>query len=143
MRLVVQFGAFADRLRDYADYLAAIYRAASEVGGADAGGAGVVVDTSKHPSYAFMLRRVRGIDLRVVHMVRRPQGVAHSWAKSVERPEITDRVEMMPRYGAVRVALRWNSWNLLVWSLRLLRVPVRVLRYEDLEIGRASCRERV
>lgn len=137
-RLVVPTGAFGRRLRNYADYLGAIYRAA-----ADVGGGAVVVDTSKHPSYAFMLRRVRGIDLRVVHMVRRPQGVAHSWAKSVERPEITDRVAMMPRYGSARVALRWNSWNLLVWCLRLLRVPVIVLRYEDLVADPAASLVRV
>jgi hypothetical protein len=137
LRLLWPSGSYRRRVDEYVEYLAAIYRAIDEVGGdvvgADVVGAGtVVVDTSKHPSYALLLRRVPNVDLRVVHMVRRPEGVAHSWAKSVARPEITDRVAMMPRYGAARIALRWNSWNLLVSCLRFVRVPVRVVRYEDL-----------
>ena len=53
---------------------------------ADVSGASVVVDSSKHASTAFLLRRAPGLDLRVVHLVRDSRGVAYSWSKRVQRP---------------------------------------------------------
>ena len=36
----------------------------------------VVVDASKHPSYYFLLRRLADHDVRLLHVVRDPRGVA-------------------------------------------------------------------
>lgn len=138
LHLLVPLGSYRRRLNSYLEYISSIYAAAADVTGAD-----VVVDSSKHPSYAYLLRHARTLDLRIIHMVRRPHGVAHSWTKSVARPEITDRVELMPRYGPARVAMRWNSWNLLVALLRLLRVPMLMLRYEDLVADPVSSLRRI
>ena len=62
-------------IRTYADYYARVYRAAAE-----ASGASVIVDSSKHSALAYCLRW-SGMDLRVVHMVRDSRGVAYSWTK--------------------------------------------------------------
>jgi hypothetical protein len=127
LRLMAPRGAARRSLDEYTAYVEAIYHAAAAVAGVR-----VVVDSSKHPSTAFMLRHLRRTDLRIVQMVRRPHGVAHSWMQSGARPEITDRVELMPQYSAARIALRWNIWNLLIALVARFGVPVRVLRYEDL-----------
>ena len=99
---------------------------------ADVSGASVVVDSSKHASTAFLLRREPGLDLRVVHLVRDSRGVAYSWAKRVPRPEITGGAVEMPRYGAGRAAAKWLSYNSLFHLLAATGVPTLPLRYEQL-----------
>jgi hypothetical protein len=91
----------------------------------------VVIDSSKHPAYAFLLRRA-SVSLRCVLVVRDPRGVAFSWSKTVVRPEVDGGDSQMPRYGAVPTAARWSVYSVLFHGLRLLRVPVLVVRYEDL-----------
>ena len=99
---------------------------------ADVSGASVVVDSSKHASTAFLLRRAPGLDLRVVHLVRDSRGVAYSWAKRVQRPEVTGTAAEMPRYGAGRAAAKWLSYNSLFHLLAATGVPMLPLRYEQL-----------
>ena len=69
----------------YAERYREIYDAAREVAGAN-----LVVDSGKHPTLAACLARDPSIDLRVLHLVRDPIGVAYSWSKSVARPEARD-----------------------------------------------------
>jgi hypothetical protein len=99
---------------------------------ADVSGASVVVDSSKHASTAFLLRRAPGVDLRVVHLVRDSRGVAYSWAKRVQRPEVAGAPAEMPRYGAGRSAAKWLSYNSLFHLLAATGVPTLPLRYEQL-----------
>lgn len=113
----------ANRLRRR---LGDLYTAARDVAGAD-----LVVDSSKHPAYAFVLRGCR-VRLRCALVVRDPRGVAYSWSKTVNRPEVTDGSEQMPRYGAVSSSLRWAAYGLLFDAIRLFGVPVMTVRYEDL-----------
>jgi Sulfotransferase family len=118
-------------LRAYTDYYTKLYAAVHEVGGAK-----WLVDSSKHPSMAHCLRK-RGekIELRVVHVVRDPRAVAHSWTKRVERPDVTSADSggaLMTRYPPARAALLWNGENLAIEALRRLDVPVLRVRYEDL-----------
>lgn len=116
---------FHRQLRRYADGLSAIYRAVGQVSGAE-----VIVDSSKHPSTLYVLRRTPGIDLRALHLVRDPRGVAYSWSKQMERPERPGVA--FPRWPARTVGRRWITGNLLVAALRLVGVPVLRMRYEDL-----------
>lgn len=125
--LVAPRGRFRVRLDRYVAHLDALYGAIASVSGAR-----VIVDSSKHPSHSYVLRHAGRVDLRVVLLVRDPRGVAGSWQKRVARPEVRDREQLMPRYAPCRVALRWDTWNLLVQGLERLRVPVLRLRYEDL-----------
>jgi len=104
----------------------ALYEAAAAVSGDR-----LLIDSSKHPAYAIAIRRCRA-DVRGVLVVRDPRGVAYSWGKTVVRPEIDGGRTHMPRYGIAASALRWSIYAALFEALRLLRVPVLVVRYEDL-----------
>jgi hypothetical protein len=94
-------------------------------------GSRVVLDSSKLPSYANLLRDTPGIDLRVVHLVRDPRGAAHSWSS---RKALADGAQQshMEQIGPLKSTLLWDVWNVAAASLldggesRYLR-----LRYED------------
>ena len=112
----------------YTDATAALYRAIAHVSGAS-----VIVDSTKIPSYAFLLRRVPDIDLRFVHLVRDSRGVVHSWQKSVEREDATGQ----PRQDAqVRRGLGERSVPHVQRHGRSRSVtrdmPYLFVRYEDL-----------
>ncbi|MFI6296064.1 hypothetical protein ACIBEJ_31025 [Nonomuraea sp. NPDC050790] len=112
--------------RDLDAYVSAyrrVYQAAAEVAGAR-----LVIDSSKHASLAWCLA-VGGIDVHVVHVVRDPRAVAHSWRRGVERPEDG---RPMTRWGPVRTSLHWTAQNLALELLARRGVPVTRVRYEDL-----------
>jgi hypothetical protein len=112
----------------YLDVLARLYRAMYEVSGAR-----LLVDSGKHSSYAFLLRRLalaRVVDLHVVHLVRDPRGVAFSWAKVVNKSDFADAGQM-DRYPPGQMAVRWVSYNLLFELLARTFRRTRRLRYED------------
>jgi LPS sulfotransferase NodH len=120
-------GRRAERTAELGAWFGRVYAAVADVSGAS-----VVVDSSKHASTAFLLRRAPGLDLRVVHLVRDSRGVAYSWAKRVQRPEVTGSPSEMPRYGAGRAAAKWLSYNALFHLLAATGVPTLPLRYEQL-----------
>jgi hypothetical protein len=118
----------AAKLERYAGYLARLYAGVREVSGCD-----TIVDATKDPSYAFVLRRVPGLSLSVVHIVRDSRGAAFSWSKTVKRPERTSGTdEHMPRYGTVHAGLRWVAYNLLFHLVSLGGLRRIFLRYESL-----------
>ena len=110
----------------YVNYLSRLYSAARDVSGS-----ALLVDSSKHPAYAFLLRKV-SVNLKVVLVVRDSRGVAYSWAKQVRRPEVVAGEEFMPTYGSSASAWRWNAYNALFHLLGRLGTPLLVVRYEDL-----------
>ena len=138
MRWPESFGTRAPRLDTYGARLVSLYRAI-----ADAADARVVVDSSKHASTAYLLSRTEGIDLRLVHLVRDPRGVAFSAARKVRRPEVVDRTEYMPSYGPGRAASEWVVYNLLFDRLRARGIPSVLMRYEDLVADPPSQLDRV
>lgn len=119
--------AFAAALADYTDILAKLYAAVLEV----SGGA-VVVDSSKRPSLAYVLRRVPRIDLTCVQVVRDPRGVAYSFAKVVPLSSGSDAGLTMPRSTPRKVGRRWVTVNAMIRAVRRLGVRSLVVRYEDL-----------
>jgi len=112
------------RFRTYADVVRVVVEAVGTVSGAR-----VVVDSSKLPSTAFLLRRVPGLDVRYAHLVRDSRGVAFSWQKRVVRPEITASTTYMPTYGTLRASAEWVFHNLLLHTLGGRRA---LLTYESL-----------
>lgn len=97
---------------------------------ADRTGANVLVDSSKYPFDAYLLTHTSGIELSVVHLVRDPRAVAHSWAT----PKPLWPGDDAPRLKSFRPAASsaiWTVWNSMAALLRR-HVPVRSLRYEDL-----------
>jgi hypothetical protein len=88
----------------------------------------IIVDSSKRPAYAQILRRVSSVRLHVVHCVRDPRGASFSHFRRVPRPEITERVELMPRYGAFMASVLWVASNMFI---QLVHAPRTRLRYEE------------
>jgi hypothetical protein len=115
------------RVRTYGEILSRLYRAIHEESGDD-----VVVDSSKDPSTVFILRRMADVDLRVIHLVRDPRGVAYSWTKLVIRPDVVDGTAYMHRLGPSRSGIRWLTRSLLFEYLERRGVPVLAMRYETL-----------
>lgn len=116
----------ASRLHALPEALTAIYRSIQDVTGAE-----LIVDTSKPPSFGYVLQQLEGIDLRIVHVVRDPRGVAYSWSRTKALADGGERTEML-RLSPTQSALQWDLWNgaagwLWGGSDRYLR-----LRYEDL-----------
>jgi hypothetical protein len=130
----------AAALERYTEALSRLYRAIGEVAGAR-----VVIDASKHASTAFLLQRVAGLDVRVVHLVRDPRGVAYSWTKEVRKPEVTGDDAFMPVYRPSSSGRQWVAYNLLFEALRQLPVGslVTTLRYEDLLADPRAYLERI
>lgn len=117
---------------EYAEQLSALYRAIASVSGCRS-----IVDSSKDPPYAFLLRRLKSVDLRIIHLVRDSRGVAHSWGKAtVERPEYrfhpTLAGTFMNTRGPARSAVEWCVKNGLFEVLGWLGTPRALVRYEIL-----------
>jgi hypothetical protein len=132
----IPFSAAASRssarsavMREYGDYYARVYSAAATVSGSS-----LVIDSSKHASTAFVLRRHPDIALRVMHMVRDSRGVAYSWTKRVLRPEVDASSEnaLMQQYAPWESALLWNAHNAAFAMLGRLGTPTYRLYYEQL-----------
>ncbi len=111
--------------RDYLDHLRRVLLASATVAGSPT----VLLESSKHLSTAALLSADPSLDVRVLHLVRDPRGVAYSWTKQIERPEALG--ELMPTYRPSRTALRWVSDNLGFRFLAGLGVPTLTMRYED------------
>lgn len=113
-------------IRQYGEVVTRVLRAAVEVSGAP-----VVVDTSKHVSTALLLRQMDDVDVRILHLVRDPRGVAYSWTKNVGRPEVHSTEEQMDRLHPGRIGLRWLWFNWAFSNMGRLGVQVQTVRYED------------
>jgi len=126
-------------LDEYTSYYVRLYAAAAEVAQAQ-----VVVDSSKQASLPHILRRDPRVDLKVLHCVRDSRAVAYSWSKKVRRPEARDdeRAEMT-KYPPAVLAMTWVRHNLVVDLLRLLRVPLMRMRYEEWVTGPDTALNRV
>lgn len=112
-----QASRFRSRVSDVRGRLAGLYHRLARRSGAR-----VIVESSKHPAFGFILADLPEIDARFVHLVRDPRAVVGSWSVSkgyIERMSFTSS------------ALGWLRMNALVEVLfRVKRGGVR-LRYED------------
>ena len=115
-----------ERLRVFRRMLSQLYRAVARETGAS-----VIVDSSKWPSYGLLLGTCDAVDVSVLHLVRDPRAVAHSWLRKKKLEDRPDQTLEMYR-SPMSSTSRWLTWNLaseLYW-----RGPgsnyVR-LRYED------------
>lgn len=116
---------FRGKLNRYLDIVAPLYGAIHAVGRTR-----VIIDSSKAPSTAFVLKRMPGIDLSLLHLVRDSRGVAFSWNKKVRRPDAVHREMYMHRYPPARIGMRWVTRNAQMELLGRLGVPRTLVRYE-------------
>jgi hypothetical protein len=125
--LIVWKGGRDKSVGEYVDTLASMYAAIRDVSSAS-----IIVESSKIPSYAWLLTRIPGADVRVVHMVRDSRGVVFSWRKHVRRADRPAAADGMLRYGAVSASARYVIYNALTHGLRRAGTPYLLVRYEDL-----------
>lgn len=120
-------GRLEPAMTAYADLIHRLYQAVRKVSGAS-----VIVDSSKHASYALLLRDMPDFEFRLIHLVRRSHGVAHSWSRRVLKPGVGDGRSFMSVYSPYRTVGLWIADNLLYDVVaRQLPWTTRV-RYEDL-----------
>jgi hypothetical protein len=132
-------------LQPYADAFAKLYDAVAE-----ATGARVLVDASKEPVHALTIARLTDVDLRPIHLVRDPRGVAYSWAKrGVERPNANaperSTIAVIPPIRSARAWNRkqlWSSvlrhqspWRSLISYEEFAQAPTTTLRRALDEVG--------
>jgi hypothetical protein len=117
-------GRLADQIKHYRDVLSRLYAGIAAVSGA-----AVVVDSSKQAAAALLARRSPRVDLRLIHLLRSPHGVAYSWTKRVARADLGGG--QMRRRTPVRTALRWHADAALFERMAVAGDPRRVVRYED------------
>lgn len=122
-------GAFRGNLSDYERTVSRLYEALGAVTHSR-----VIVDSSKSPTYAQLLKSLPGVELHVVHLVRDPRGVAYSWSKrKSDGPEREAApVRYMRQVPVWRSSIEWNAVNLSCDVMRRLgRERFLMLRYED------------
>ena len=109
----------ASRLTEYMLRLGKLYRAVQETTGSR-----VIVDSSKLPSYGYVLGMMPDVDLYVVHLVRDPRAVAYSWLRKKPQPD-NDKLRHLPplndkrrrlllplqQVSPVKSSLLWDAWN--------------------------------
>lgn len=123
----------ADALSRYRAALSRLYGAIANVSGAR-----VVIDSSKIPSHAFVLRGIDDVDVRMVHLVRDSRGVAYSCQKRVEKRVSVGPPTYLPQHGPLGASARYVAYNGLSAALRATEIPYLLLRYEDLIIDPAA-----
>lgn len=133
-------GSFREAHRRYVDVLDRLYTAIAEVASEHEPLADVIVDSSKHPSYLFLIRALPHHRVHLLHVVRDPRGVAHSWSRDVARPEDGAPMEQL---GTAKAVARWTSHNLLFQLAGWLRMPRRRLAYEQFTIEPSTLGRRV
>jgi hypothetical protein len=129
---------FASMLDQYARVLARLYGAIATVSGAR-----VIVEMSKDPTFACLLRRIPGADVRIVHLVRDSRAVAYSWTRRRRMPSPIGAQEFMSRSTPAETALRWAAWNCGFHVLRAAGFPYLKLPYEQFVADPAGALQRL
>lgn len=103
--------------------LGRLYRSILEVSDAR-----VIVDSSKNPSFGYLLHQIPELEVYDLHLVRHPAAVAYSWRQ--RKTFELGRFMAQKRY--VRAGAEWMARNLGVEKLiRPLSEHFSVMRYED------------
>jgi hypothetical protein len=127
-RLVRREPGKLPRLRppDYSNLIAPLFHSLATLTGAR-----VIVDSSKRPSDAALLRLLPELDVYFLHLVRDPRAVAYSWRRVKSRSD-SGGPGYMARHGPIHSTLRWAYRNLGARAVahRAAADRVMLLQYE-------------
>lgn len=107
------------RLRRYGELTLRLYGRIADVAGVS-----VIVDSSKNPSRALILKRYAGLEVWCLHLIRNPVAVAGSWANAKSGMDDT-----LPTYERAASYTRWTLKNLACEALRAV-VPYKRIQFE-------------
>jgi hypothetical protein len=124
-----QIPGYRRALTKYSDILAKLYTGIQKVSGGR-----VIIDSSKDPSYAYLLANLPNIDLYVVHLVRDSRAVSYSWLRKKIKHEVVygGKKVYMPQRGPMDSSIGWTRANLLLEPLKFCGIKYMRVRYEDL-----------
>ena len=91
-----------------------------------------IIDSSKHPMFAYILSMHPNIELYTIHLIRDARAVTYSTQKKRIRPEVKDKIEYMPTYPAYISALAWKFVNIASEDLEKTSLKYIRIRYEDM-----------
>ena len=110
-------------LSEFLDATSKLYRAIARVTECS-----VIVDSSKWPTYGFLLNLIPEIDVYVLHLVRDPRACAFSWTRGKD----IEPGHPMGTQTAFNCTAYWVVWNPAIRYLwRQSEGRYRFLRYED------------
>ena len=124
-------------LDSYREVMGRVFAAVTEVTGCR-----TIVDTSKRPSYALVVRDLPGADPYFVHLVRDPRASAYSWRTRRYTGAAGTAVRTR---GAFDATLRWDLLNIGAEAVlgRARDGRAMRLRYEDFAASPLVAVERV
>jgi len=138
MLLPGSINRYGKDLEWYRQTLGDLYRGVIEAGNGD-----IVVDSSKFPSYAFLLQQTGQIDLQVIHLVRDPRAVAFSWRRDKVDPDAPGG-ERMKKLPSAVTGLYWSVWNRAIERITAVHgIPRLLVRYEDFVANPRSTMEEI
>ncbi|MCG6956729.1 MAG: sulfotransferase, partial [Gemmatimonadetes bacterium] len=92
----------------------------------------ILIDSSKYPAYGALLSRLRGYDVRFVHLVRDSRDVANSVRKEMPYHGDGSGTRRMKTHSVVGGGVRWLLSNAGAAVIpRALGIPTIRIRYED------------
>lgn len=89
-----------------------------------------IVDSSKSPTYLFILSLLDKIDLYVLHLVRDSRGVTYSRRKKKQRFD-QSTTSYMKSFNPVHASAIWLTWNFAIHQFWKDSPKYMFLRYED------------
>jgi hypothetical protein len=119
--------SFENQVQAYLPHIQKLMQAILDVSGAK-----TIVDSSKYPSYCYLLSRVPNANVQLVHLVRDSRAVAYSFMRTRRKPDVHWKEEYMRRFSPLRSARDWMVFNLGMELINARRVACDFLRYEDL-----------
>jgi hypothetical protein len=111
---------------------------------AEAGGATIVVDSSKIATFGALLGRSPLLDVQPVHLVRDPRAVAYSWQREFASQAVPGDAGEMERFRPAKAATMWLHSTVSVGTAFTRRgVDVLDVRYEDVVADPAAALRRI
>jgi hypothetical protein len=108
------------------ELVGAVYRAVDA-----ACGGTIIVDSSKDPTFAYVVETTPGINAAYVSLIRDSRAVVYSWKRKKVRPEVHWTTDEMPRPSTFKVSGDWVYRILAVrWLTRHRKDRFLLLRYE-------------
>ena len=92
----------------------------------------MIVDSSKLPTYCYLLHQIPSLRIRIVHLVRDPRATAYSWQRLRATGALDDDDEAMDRFSVWKATALWDIWNSTARHLFSVSPDYLRVRYEDL-----------